>query len=113
MDSTDYRRMRLVSAGVKLFGRSELGTASKYTSNVRAHDGTGSENAGEGGKKEKKVEFRVLSDGLMALLPHLDVSKLIVGGQSALRVFLQTYYPLCTSFEEDFREKLEALGVSQ
>ena len=113
MEATDYKLMRLVSAGVKLFGRSELGTSSKYASGEQARE---KDSSGEGNsnmeKKRKKVEFRVLNDGLLALLPHLDVSKLVVGGPSALRIFLTTYYPLCTTFEDEFKTKLEAIGMS-
>ena len=116
MDATDYKRMRLVSAGVKLFGRSELGAASRFTSNASAQDteDTAADSNGEASgeaKKGKKLEFRVLNDGLLALLPHLDISKLVVGGPSALRVFLESYYPLCTSFEDGFNKNLAALGA--
>ena len=112
MDATDYKRMRLVSAGVKLFGRSELGTSSKFTSGEQALEAEEAEGAnGSGSKKGKKTEFRVLSDGLLALLPHLDLSRLVVGGPNALRIFLETYYPLCSSFDADFKSKLEALGM--
>lgn len=112
MDATDYKRMRLVSAGVKLFGRSELGTSGKWTSGEQIQEMDKPEGSNEiGMKKGKKLEFRVLSDGLLALLPHLDVSKLVVGGPMALRTFLESYYPLCSAFEADFKSNLEALSM--
>lgn len=113
MDATDYKRIRLVSAGVKLFGRSELAASGNSTSDAQGQekDAAAPEGAGEESKKVKKLEFRILSDGLTALLPHLEVSKLVAGGANDLRVFLKTYYPLCSSFEDGFRNKLEALGI--
>lgn len=122
MDATDYRRMRLVSAGVKLFGRSELGTSSKYVSNSAAAPDSsepnmqmvdGAEDPGEGSKKKtKKMEFRVLNEGLLALLPYLDVSKLTVGNPGALRVFLESYYPLCAAFDVEMKDFFNDLGAT-
>lgn len=96
MMKTDYTRIRLVSAGVKLFGRSEIGNIKA----LREAEGSG------------KVLFRVLSEGLLALLPYVDQEKLLVGGASELRTLLEAYHPLCSSFEEQFKTSVQSSCTS-
>ncbi|KAH8110311.1 S-adenosyl-L-methionine-dependent methyltransferase [Phellopilus nigrolimitatus] len=95
MSQTDYAKIRLVSAGVKLFGRSELATAK------------GPLSAQHESQESAKTQFRVLSEGLLALLPYLDQESLIDGDAKAMRIFLETYYPLCSSFEQPFKSSIE------
>lgn len=102
MVQTDYTRIRLVSAGVKLFGRSEIGNMKGLTARPESNvDGEGV------GDAPAKVQFRVLSEGLLALIPYVDQERLLVGGAKQLRILLQAYYPLCASFEEPFRASIE------
>ena len=72
MVQTDYTRIRLVSAGVKLFGRSEIGNSKAL----------------RGAEGSEKVQFRVLMEGLLALLPYIDTEKLLSGivGISTMQV---------------------------
>ncbi|KAL5514498.1 hypothetical protein ACEPAG_2587 [Sanghuangporus baumii] len=96
MLQTDYKRMRLISAGVKLFGRSELGNKRQRK---QAEDETDSASV-------EKVEFRVLHEGLLALLQYIDQESVLVGGAKELREMLEVYYPLCSTFEEPLRTKI-------
>ncbi|TDL24663.1 cytosine-5--methyltransferase [Rickenella mellea] len=82
MQSTDYTRIRLVSAGVKIFGKVEN---SKDTRNL------------------PERQIRVLSEGMAAVLPYVNHDTLIAADIGVLRTLLGTYHPLCTSFEEPFR----------
>ena len=91
MESTDYTKIRLVSAGVKIFGRSELGMGKQGAAN----------------KENPRIQFRVLSEGLLALLPYLNQEDLITGDPKTLKMLLENYYPLCSSFEEPFKSVLE------
>ena len=56
------------------------------------------------------AQFRVLGEGLPVVLPYMDPAVIMVADVRALRVLLQTYYPLCASFGEPFREAIEARG---
>ena len=87
---SNHTKIRLVSAGVKLFGKSALQPNSE--------------------KEEEHTTFRVLNEGLPALIPYLNHETLIKGDVKVLRIFLETYYPLCTSFPDDFREQLDKIG---
>lgn len=89
IQNTDYSRIRLVSAGVKVFGKAE-----------GQKDPT----------KKKDPTLRVLSEGLGSVLPYIQQDKLVVGQVSDLKLCLSTYHPLCTSFEEPFRTILEQKG---
>lgn len=94
MEQTDHTKIRLISAGVKLFGKSDLSA-------------TG--DAPQTGKSMPK--FRVLNEGLLALIPFLDCEALITGDARVLRTFLETYYPLCTSFPDSFKSDLDKIGM--
>jgi multisite-specific tRNA:(cytosine-C5)-methyltransferase len=56
------------------------------------------------------AQFRVLGEGLPVVLPYLDSGTIMTADVRVLRVVLQTYYPLCASFEEPFRSAIEARG---
>lgn len=90
MKQSDHTKIRLVSAGVKLFGKSAL-----HSNND---------------EEEEHTIFRVLNEGLPALIPYLDHETLIKGDVKVLRIFLESYYPLCTTFPDEFKEQLEKLG---
>ena len=103
MQQTDYKRIRLISAGVKLLGRSELGNTRRQRKQVTDETGT---------PGEEKAEFRVLHEGLLALLQYIDQDAVLVGGARELRVLLEAYYPLSSEFEEPFRKRIESCRMS-
>lgn len=103
MQQTDYKRIRLISAGVKLLGRSELGNTRRQRKQATDETGT---------PGEEKVEFRVLHEGLLALLQYIDQDAVLVGGARELRVLLEAYYPLSSAFEEPFRKRIESCRMS-
>ncbi|KAL5521818.1 NCL1 [Sanghuangporus sanghuang] len=98
MLQTDYKRMRLISAGVKLFGRSELGNTRRQRRQAEVETASAS---------VEQVEFRVLHEGLLALLQYIDQESVLVGGVKELRAMLEAYYPLCSTFEEPFRTRIK------
>lgn len=93
MSQTDYTKIRLISAGVKLFGRSELAGSRRNTD-----DDSGL----------PKYQFRVLNEGLSAALPYIDQSTFLEGDSAVLGILLKDYYPLCGSFPEPFKIAVEA-----
>lgn len=85
----DFVRMRLMTAGTKVFAKQE---------------GTEAKRAGV------DAQFRVLAEGLPVVLPHIDPAAILEADAGALRVLMQAYYPLTAGFEEPFRSVLEAQG---
>ncbi|KAF8434864.1 S-adenosyl-L-methionine-dependent methyltransferase [Boletus edulis BED1] len=81
----DYTRMRLMTAGTKVITKQEAGRG------MDAH-------------------FRILGEGLPVVLPYIDPATIMMADLKALKVLLQTYYPLCISFQEPFRSAIEARG---
>ncbi|KAF9048205.1 S-adenosyl-L-methionine-dependent methyltransferase [Hymenopellis radicata] len=85
--SNDYTRIRLASAGTKVFAKQE-GAASK----------------GEA------AQFRVLAEGLPALMPFIPPENVISADLAVLRTLVTSYYPLCVTFEEPFRSDIGEKG---
>lgn len=56
------------------------------------------------------AQFRVFGEGLPVVLPYVEPETIMTADVRALRLVLQTYYPLCASFEEPFRSAIEARG---
>ncbi|KAG9218231.1 hypothetical protein CCMSSC00406_0005912 [Pleurotus cornucopiae] len=76
--NNDYTRIRLTTAGTKVFAKQE-------------------------GGKDGEAQFRVLGEGLPVVLPYMDRSTIMDSGVSTLRILLKAYHPACASFEEPFR----------
>ena len=81
----DYARIRLTFAGTKLLTKQE-------------------------GGKGIDAQFRVLGEGLPIVLPYIDPELIITGDLGALRILIESYYPLCTSFGDPFKSAIEAKG---
>lgn len=56
------------------------------------------------------AQFRILGEGLPVVLPYIDPTTIMTADFATLRILLQTYYPLCASFQEPFRSAIEARG---
>ncbi|KAJ7598644.1 cytosine-5--methyltransferase [Mycena floridula] len=76
--NNDYTRLRLNSAGTKVFVKQDAG---------RGFD----------------TQFRVLGEGLPVVLPFVDPVNIIDTDIDTLKALVSTYYPLCDKFEEPFR----------
>ncbi|KLO09985.1 cytosine-5--methyltransferase [Schizopora paradoxa] len=96
MQSTDYTRIRLVSAGVKMFGRSEFAKQAAASDPSQASD---------------ELQFRVLSEGMLTVLNYADKSTFIQGDVDALRTLLKSYFPLLSSFSDSFRAHIESRAI--
>jgi multisite-specific tRNA:(cytosine-C5)-methyltransferase len=81
IESNEYTRIRLMTSGTKLFGRQEL--------------------------KGPEVSFRTLSEGLPVVLPFVPPQFILTGDVISLRNLMQGYYPLLTSFPEEFKSVVE------
>lgn len=88
--ANDYRRIRIISAGTKIFMRQEGGF------------GRSGEAAGEDGA-EKTPRFRLLSEGIQVVLPYVKPDSIVEADVPTLRLMLETYYPLLNSFGDAFR----------
>lgn len=93
--NNDYKNIRLISAGVKVFSRSEFMLGSRKESSA-------------GPAVNQEQHFRILNEGLLAVLPYVARETLVDGDAEVLRTMLQAYYPLCASFTEPFRSKIES-----
>jgi multisite-specific tRNA:(cytosine-C5)-methyltransferase len=81
IENNDYMRLRLVTAGTKIFGRQEGKT-------------TGS-------------SFRVLGDGIPVVMPYIADEHIVTADIEVLRVLMEGYYPLLSAFNQEFRNALE------
>lgn len=88
--ANDYRRIRIISAGTKIFMRQEGGF------------GRSGEAAGEDGA-EKTPRFRLLSEGIQVVLPYVKPDSIVDADVPTLRLMLETYYPLLNAFSDAFR----------
>ncbi|KAF9459139.1 cytosine-5--methyltransferase [Collybia nuda] len=86
VENNDFSRIRLTAAGTKVFSKQEGGKASE-------------------------AQFRVLGEGLPVVLPYVDPSTIITADLSTLKVLVQSYYPLCSSFHEPFKSVVEGRPV--
>jgi len=86
IQNNNYEKIRLTTAGTKVFSKQEAG-------------------------KGLDVQFRVLGEGLPVILPYLDPSSIITADIATLRVLVESYYPLCSNFAEPFRGVIQGLGV--
>ncbi|CAA7268497.1 unnamed protein product [Cyclocybe aegerita] len=82
IQNNNYERIRLTSAGTKVFAKQEAG-------------------------KGSEAQFRVLGEGLPVILPYVDETTIIEGDMESLKILVETYYPLCDKFPEKFRKTVE------
>ena len=85
----DFARIRLMTAGTKVFGKQE-GTEAKRAGN--------------------ETHFRVLAEGLPVVLPFVGPRAVVEADFAALKVLMESYYPLTTGFTDPFRSMIEAKG---
>ena len=98
-----------MAAGTRIFTRQEGGFGAKgEKAKAQAQvDGSGEKVEGEG-KKEKPSVWRMLSEGLPAVLPFVEPSSIIDADADALKVLVAEYYPLLSSFAPEYKAVLES-----
>ncbi|KAJ7201628.1 S-adenosyl-L-methionine-dependent methyltransferase [Mycena pura] len=74
----DYNRIRLTSAGTKVFVKQDA---------ARGVD----------------VQFRVLGEAVPLVLPYLDRATIVDSSLTVLRILVAGHYPLCEAFPEPFK----------
>ncbi|KAI0643844.1 cytosine-5--methyltransferase [Trametes meyenii] len=87
IEHNDYARIRLMTAGTKVFGKQE-GTEAK-------REGT-------------ETHFRVLAEGLPVVLPFIGPKAIVHADFAALKILMEAYYPLTSGFADPFRSMIEA-----
>lgn len=96
LSANDYKRIRIMTAGTKIFTRQESGFGRG------AGGGDGSAEVGD----EKIPRFRLLSEGLPVVLPYINPETILDTDIPALHILLETYYPLLSAFDEEFRQNV-------
>ncbi|KAH8998106.1 S-adenosyl-L-methionine-dependent methyltransferase, partial [Lactarius akahatsu] len=91
--ANDYKRIRIISAGTKIFMRQEGG----FGRNSEARQDNGA---------EKVPRFRLLSEGLSVVLPYVKPVSIIDTDVPTLRRLLEAYYPLLSAFDNTFRREV-------
>jgi len=81
IENNDYMRLRLVTAGTKIFGRQEGRSAGS--------------------------SFRVLGDGISVVMPYIADEHIVTADVEVLRVLMEGYYPLLSAFNQEFGKTLE------
>lgn len=92
LSANDYKRVRIMTAGTKIFMRQEGGFGHRESGASR-----------EDGATEKVSRFRLLSEGLPVVLPYIDPETILDTDIPTLRRLLEAYYPLLTTFGEAFQ----------
>lgn len=90
IENNDYTRMRLMTAGSKVMAKQE-GAAAK-------RDGAVS-------------QFRILSEGLPAMLPYVKPETILTADVTSLRILMENYYPVLSGFPGPFRSAIEPKGM--
>lgn len=78
-----YERIRLTSAGTKVFAKQD-------------------------GGKSGGAQYRYLGESLPVILPFIESRAVIEGDMACLRTLLESNYPLCERFSDTFRAAIEA-----
>jgi len=81
IENNDYMKLRLVTAGTKIFGRQE--------------------------GKSAGSSFRVLGDGIPVVMPYVADEHIVTADVEVLRILMEGYYPLLSAFNQEFRKTLE------
>jgi multisite-specific tRNA:(cytosine-C5)-methyltransferase len=89
LSANDYKRIRIMTAGTKIFMRQE--------------SGFGRRESGGDYAAESVPRFRLLSDGLPVVLPYIKPETIIDTDIPTLHLLLETYYPLLAAFGEAFQ----------
>jgi multisite-specific tRNA:(cytosine-C5)-methyltransferase len=87
--NNDYTRMRLMTAGCKVIAKQE-GAAAK--------------------KEGAESQFRILGEGLPAVLPYVKPENIITGDMVSLKILMENYYPVLSGFPESFRSSIQSKG---
>jgi hypothetical protein len=95
LSANDYKRIRIMTAGTKIFMRQESGFGHREVD--------GEDSASTSASTERVPRFRLLSEGLPVVLPYIKPDIIIDTDIPALHRLLETYYPLLNGFGEGFQ----------
>lgn len=92
IEANNYTKIRLVSAGTKVFTRQEGGENKQNPDNVSS----------------ARQQFRILADAVSTLLPYFSRSTIYSGTKDDLKRLLESYHPLLNDFGESLCSQLVA-----
>jgi len=92
LSANDYKRIRIMTAGTKIFTRQDGGFGR----------GGGGDGDGEDGD-EKIPRFRLLSEGIPVVLPYIKPETILDTSIPVLHRLLESLYPLLSAFDEAFQ----------
>ncbi|TFY62786.1 hypothetical protein EVG20_g6571 [Dentipellis fragilis] len=108
LDANDFKKMRLMTAGTKIFTKQDSGFG-------RANKNAAAAKEGEEKVEKEAVEsqWRLLSEGLPVVLPYVEPASIIEAelASGALRTLVEGYYPLTSTFAEVFRVLVEVKSL--
>ncbi|KZT28145.1 S-adenosyl-L-methionine-dependent methyltransferase [Neolentinus lepideus HHB14362 ss-1] len=88
--NNDYNKIRLMTAGTKLFVKQEGAKSSADDS------------------EESNSKFRILSEGLPVVYPFVKPETVMDANLVTLRSLLEVYHPLCENFQQPFKDAIVA-----
>ncbi|VDB92498.1 unnamed protein product [Peniophora sp. CBMAI 1063] len=111
VDNNDFARIRLMAAGTRIFTRQEGGFGAKGEKALAREAADGEKEKEALKKGERPSVWRLLSEGLPAVLPFADPAAIIKADADALRVLIAEYYPLLSSFAPEYKAVLESKAL--
>lgn len=105
VQNNDFKKMRLMNAGTKIFTKQEggFGKGKQPTS-----DPTTGKPDTAASTETPVTPFRLLSEGLPVVLPYIKKESIVDADLGALRTLVEEYYPLLDRFGESFKSAILA-----
>ena len=111
LQCNDYKRMRLMTAGTKIYTKHEGGFGRGRA--VASESAPASTEVTPAPAPEvEDTPFRLLSEGLPAVLPYIREDTILEASVADLKVLVESYYPLVSAFEDPFAGIISATRAS-
>jgi multisite-specific tRNA:(cytosine-C5)-methyltransferase len=82
--ANNYKKIRLISCGVKVFAKQDSGKTDTY-----------------------QCKWRALNDGIGLLAPFIGREKVVTSTMDMLKLLVDEAYPLLSKFDENLRTQLD------
>lgn len=117
----DFKKMRLMNAGTKIFTKQEggfgrgkqaaLSGSASTAPDVAMPDDLAVAETGAAEPEAIVTPFRLLSEGLPVVLPYIREESIIEAQMGALRTLVEEYYPLLDRFGEPFKSLMSSKSL--
>ncbi|EIM87652.1 S-adenosyl-L-methionine-dependent methyltransferase [Stereum hirsutum FP-91666 SS1] len=114
----DFKKMRLMNAGTKIFTKQEggfgrgkqaaLSGSASTAPDVAMPDDLAVAETGAAEPEAIVTPFRLLSEGLPVVVPYIREESIIEAQMGALRTLVEEYYPLLDRFGEPFKSLMSS-----